>query len=152
DVDLGSIAPTVLAKGLVFQAGKEGVGYLLRQDHLGGIGGAVFEKSVCGSAWGGTAYFNGRVYVPCADGLTAVRIKPGPSFGISWHASGFFSGPPIVAGGAVWCVGIDSGKLYAFNPATGHRLEARTIPAVEHFTTPAAANGRLYVGATRRVV
>ena len=38
-------------------AGKEGIGYLLRDRHLGGIGGAAFSKQICTGAgsYGGTA-------------------------------------------------------------------------------------------------
>ena len=56
DVDLGSIGPAVLPNGVVFQGGKDGVGRLLRLDHLGGIGGEAFAKPTCpGGVWGGTA-------------------------------------------------------------------------------------------------
>ena len=152
DVDLGSIGPSVLPNGLLFQGGKDGYGRLLRDGHLGHIGAAAYQRPVCGSMWGGTAYANGRVFVPCSDGLVALRIRPGPKFTIAWHATGFFAGPPIVAGGAVWSVDIDSGQLYAFNPATGHRLLTKSVGSVEHFTTPSSGGGQLYVAATDRVV
>src|SRR5205823_658834 len=37
DTDLGSVTPALLGTGLVFQVGKEGVGYLLNQSSLGGV-------------------------------------------------------------------------------------------------------------------
>jgi outer membrane protein assembly factor BamB len=43
DIDLGSMGPTLLQGGLVFQAGKEGKGYLLRADNIGHIGGEVLS-------------------------------------------------------------------------------------------------------------
>jgi outer membrane protein assembly factor BamB len=152
DTDLGSIGPSILPNGLIFQGGKEGAGYLLHQKHLGGIGGAAFAKSVCSSMWGGTAFAAGRVFVPCGDGLYALRIKAGPSFSIPWHSASFNAGPPIVAGGAVWTIDIDSGVLHAFVPGTGHQILTRSVGPVEHFTSPTAAAGKLYVAATNHLV
>jgi outer membrane protein assembly factor BamB len=153
DVDLGSIGPAVLSNGLVFQSGKEGVGYLLRLDHLGGIGGEAFEGDVCsGGAFGGTATDSSFVYVPCTDGLVALRITPGPSFEIAWRTSGFDAGPPILAGGAVWSVDLGSGRLLGFERGTGRPLFSASIGQVAHFVTPTAASGRIYVAASQRVV
>ena len=153
DTDLGSIGPAVLRHGLVFQAGKEGVGYLLRLRHLGGIGGAAFTGGVCsGGAYGGTAAASSFVYVPCTDGLVAVRVSSGPSFKVAWRAGGFDAGPPIVAGGAVWCVDIGSGRLLAFTLRTGHRVFQASVGGVAHFTSPTATAGRLYVAAEQHVV
>ncbi len=41
DLDLGSTAPALLPGGLVFQVGKEGVGYVLNGTDLGGTGGEL---------------------------------------------------------------------------------------------------------------
>jgi outer membrane protein assembly factor BamB len=154
DVDLGSIGPAILPNGLVFQSGKEGVGYLLRLDHLGGIGGAAFAKQVCSAgAWGGTATLGSHVFVPCGEGLVALRVSPsGPSFEVAWRADGISAGPPIVAGGAVWTVDLNSGRLLAFDLRTGKELLSQEAGPVEHFTTPTAFGGRVYVAATDRVV
>jgi len=154
DVDLGSIGPTILPNGLLFQSGKEGVGYLLRADHLGGVGGAAFAKQACdGGAWGGTAALASRVFVPCGDGLVALKVgSDPPAFTVAWQVGGIFAGPPIVAGGAVWTVDIVSGRLLAFDLKTGKQLLSQEVGPVEHFTTPTAFDGRLYVAATDRVV
>ena len=153
DVDLGSIAPTPLPNGLVFQGGKEGIGYLLRQKHPGGIGGQAFSKQVCSSMWGGTAFSGGRVFVSCGNGVYALHIRfSPPRFSIAWSGGGFNAGPPIVAGGAVWSVDIDAGVLHAFSPRTGNQRLSRSVGSVEHFTTPTAAGGHLYVAASNRVV
>jgi outer membrane protein assembly factor BamB len=153
DVDLGSIGPGILPNDLVFQAGKEGIGYLLRLDHLGGIGGAAFAKRVCtGGAWGGTAADSSRVYVPCGEGLVALRVRPGPSFVTVWQQGGFFAGPPIVSGGVVWTVDINSGRLLGFDAATGRQVFSTDIGPVQHFTTPTAVGGQLYVAADQRIV
>ena len=44
DLDLGSVAPTLLPDGYVFIAGKSGTGYVLRQSSLGGVGGRGHER------------------------------------------------------------------------------------------------------------
>jgi outer membrane protein assembly factor BamB len=153
DVDLASIGPAILSNDLVFQAGKEGVGYLLHLDHLGGIGGAAFAKQVCsGGAWGGTAADSSRVYVPCGEGLVALRVPPGPSFDVAWQAGGFFAGPPIVAGGTVWSVDINGVQLFGFDARTGRQVFSTRIGSVQHFTTPTAVSGQLYVAANQRIV
>jgi hypothetical protein len=64
DADLGSMDPLLLAGGLVFAAGKSGLGYLLRADHLGGVGGQLVERPVC-AAFGGAAAVGSVLYVPC---------------------------------------------------------------------------------------
>src|ERR1700736_4687397 len=50
DTDLGSMGPALVGGNLLFQAGKEGTGYLLRADHLGGINGQAFKAAVCEGA------------------------------------------------------------------------------------------------------
>src|SRR5207247_7213538 len=46
DLDLGSMTP-VLVNGYLLIAGKRGVGYTLRPDHLGGIGGQGARADWC---------------------------------------------------------------------------------------------------------
>ena len=91
DIDLGSVAPTVLPNGDIFQIGKAGVGYLLSAANLGGIGGQLFNESICGGGYGGTATVGESVLVPCDNGL--VRIDVGASnFSVTWSTLGFYSG------------------------------------------------------------
>jgi hypothetical protein len=92
DTDLGSIGPTILNDNIgsngkndtnytntgsvVFQIGKEGVGYLLRGDKLGGTDGQIFSAAICDKgAYGGTAYAAPYLYVPCRDGLVALYLQ-----------------------------------------------------------------------------
>jgi outer membrane protein assembly factor BamB len=154
DVDLGSFAPRLLPDGLAFQSGKEGVGYLLRRDHLGGIGGEIFSGPVCdgGGSYGGAAMSGSFVYVPCTGGLVAVRVTSGPAFDVAWRAKGFHAGSPVVAGGAVWTVDDDAGTLLAFDATDGHQVFSGSIGGVARFTSPAVGGGRLYVAATDHVV
>ena len=149
DTDIGSVGPTLLAGNRVFQVGKEGVGYLLQANHLGGIGGQVFSAQVCngGGAFGGTAYQASYVYVPCTDGLAAVKVDAaGNSFSVAWRGPSGFAGPPIVAGGMVWTVQ-RSGTLYGLNPTDGAVMFHATVANFTHFATPSAGSGQVFVAA-----
>jgi len=146
DIDLGSVAPTILPNGDVFQIGKEGVGYLLSGSHLGEIGGQLFNESICGGGYGGTATVGRSVLVPCNDGL--VRVDVGASnFSVAWTASGFDAGSPIVTGDTVWSVNISTADLLGFNLSTGELTYSFALGSVDHFITPGAAPGTLFVGA-----
>jgi len=152
DVDLGTTGPALLDSGLLFQIGKSGTGYLLGTDHLGGIGGQVYSAPVCSGAYGGTAYQAPYVYVPCRDGLVAIKIDPTPSFTSAWRGPSFNAGPPIVAGGEVWTLDLSQGTLYGFDPASGETRYRESVGSVSHFTTPAAGEGQLFITASTQVV
>jgi outer membrane protein assembly factor BamB len=152
DVDLGSMGPALLQGGLIFQSGKEGKGYLLRADSLGHIGGEVFSGPVGQGAYGGTAYAPPYVFVPCTNGLVALRIDASPSFKVAWSSPSFFAGPPVVAGGIVLTVDIGSGTLYGFAVDKGDVLFKVSLGPVVDFTTPALSGGRIFVAAGRQIV
>ena len=146
DGDLGSTGPLLLPGDRVAVVGKNGIGYIASTTHLGGVGGQLQSRSLCGGegAFGGLAYANGDVYVPCTNGLVALRAS---DLGPLWSGPSFTAGAPIVAGAAVWVVDTDSGTLYALDARTGTvRFHAR-IGDTAHFATPAAAGGRIYVAA-----
>lgn len=150
DADVGSMSPALLDGNVLFQIGKAGVGYLVRTDHLGHVGGQVYQAQVCSAAFGGTAYQSPMLYVPCTDGLVALRVSP-TTFTVGWRAPGFFAGPPIVAGGAVWTIGRD-GTLYALDPTNGNVRARVRLGSVNHFVTPAASGANLVVPAARQVI
>jgi outer membrane protein assembly factor BamB len=152
DLDLGSTGPSLLPDDTVFAVGKTGVGYLLDANHLGGIGGEKASLKICnGGAYGGNAYRAPYLYVPCSDGLRAVTVDTAAkTMAIAWKGSSVFAGPPIIAGGVVWSVGRDN-VLSGFDPTTGDRVANIGLGQVAHFTTPSAANGRLYVAAMNHV-
>ncbi len=152
DTDLGSMGPALVGGNLLFQAGKEGTGYLLRADHLGGINGQVFKASVCGSAWGGTAYVSPYIYVACSDGLTALKLGNGASFTLAWRGPRFWAEPPIVAGGLVWTVDRDTARLIGLDANSGTILFGLSLGSAPHFVTPTAADGRVFVSAGASVV
>jgi outer membrane protein assembly factor BamB len=150
DSDLGSVGPTLIAPNRLFVIGKEGLGLILNADRLGGTGGQLFAQNVCSSgAFGGLAVQGGIVYVPCNDGLYALRIN-GDSFGTDWKAS-VSAGAPIVAGGAVWT--IDGATLHAYDPASGNSLGSFDLGGqITHFPSPAAGGGMLFAPAGNQVV
>jgi outer membrane protein assembly factor BamB len=153
DADLGSVSPTLVGHGLVFQVGKAGVGYLLAAAHLGGVGGERFSGQVCQAAFGATASRPPWVYVSCLDGLVALRVATGraPAFRVAWRSARFNAGPPIVAGGAVWTLDQDSGVLFAFDPATGRERGRARVGLAAHFAAPSAAGGLVLVATGRQV-
>jgi hypothetical protein len=147
DTDLGSVAPTVLPNGELFEIGKEGVGYLLNGSALGGIGGQIASASVCGGgAYGATAHVGFSIFVPCTDGLFDVTVGTS-SLSVAWKTSSFFSGSPIVTGDVVWAVNISTAVLLGFNVSTGQMLFSVPIGGADHFISPTATPGRLFVGA-----
>src|SRR5436305_809666 len=120
DADVGSIGPVLTNGNVVFQATKSGDGFLLRADQLGGIGGEVFHGQVCSAAFGTAAYRDPVVFVPCTDGLVAVRTDPAPSFSVVWRGPRGSAGPPVIAGDAVWWLSTESGELVGSATADGH--------------------------------
>lgn len=152
DTDLGSMEPLQLPGGMLFVNGKDGVGRLISATALGTTG-QVFSASVCtsGGAYGAPLYHAGTIYVPCSGGLTAVAVAANsasftPATGFSAPAGA--SGPPIFAGGLVWSTGWRSTHvLYGLDPATGDVRVQQSMGAFDHFATPSAGGGRLFVAA-----
>jgi polyvinyl alcohol dehydrogenase (cytochrome) len=154
DLDQDTTGATILPGNMIFSIGKSGVGFLLNESDLGGIGGQLFTANVCaGGAWGSTAYAAGVVYVPCYNGLHALSIQGGanPKFISLWNSTNGWAGPAIVAAGAVWSVDITNGTLYAFNPTTGALITKMSLSSVEHFTTPSIGGGFVIVAAQETV-
>lgn len=146
DTDLGSTSPVLLGGGRAFVIGKSGIGYLLDTGHLGGIGHPLSSRSVCGAAFGGTAFAGGTLYVPCTDGIVAVRAAAG--LREVWTQR-TVDRSPIVAGPGVW--GIGGSRLYQLDPGSGKVRFSAAIGSTTHFTAPAAAGGRVFVAAGGRV-
>jgi outer membrane protein assembly factor BamB len=144
DLDLGSTGPTVVGNR-IFAVGKRGRAYVLHRRHLGGIGAEMASLDLCAS-FGGTAVEGFKVYVPCTDGIRAVRIDPETGhMRVAWHASSAVSGSPVVGGLRVWALGADSGTLYALNSRDGHIVNSVNVGVTSRFATPAIYGSRVYV-------
>ena len=144
DADLGSQAPAVVGDW-VFADGKSRTAYVLNRSHLGGIGGEVSQAPLCRS-FGGTAVKGSTVYVPCTDGLRAVRINDDGTMTVLWHAASTITGSPVIGGGRVWSLDRVNGTLDMLDPATGATLGSVSVGAVNRFATPALYDNSVIVG------
>jgi outer membrane protein assembly factor BamB len=149
DLDLGSTSPAILPGGLVFQIGKDGVGYLLEANHLGGSGGDIEGVSVCGEGMGGDAVDGNLVVVSCTGGLYAIRVTPptgstGAQMTVAWAQTSVRPGPPVVAGGEVWDVDRD-GAVVGLSLTTGAVQYRHAVTVAGSFPSLSAAGGRLFV-------
>jgi polyvinyl alcohol dehydrogenase (cytochrome) len=154
DLDLGSTSPALLSDGLLLEVGKSGIGYLLRDASLGGIGGEAASTRVCpGVADGGVAVSGMVVYVPCASGVTAVAVSASPpSISVEWTTSSASSGPPILAGGLLWSIDRDA-TLWAIDPSNGDSVFHFALgDEANHFPTPSVGDGLLFAPAADQVV
>jgi hypothetical protein len=157
DQDLGSTAPALLPDGLIFQIGKQGVGYLLDGTRLGGTGGQLASSKMCEGGFGGDAVDGDTVVFSCYNSLRAVTVTPGPDGAAPglralWSVTGDNPGPPIIAGGVVWDVN-HNGTL------SGHRLSdgtsvfsASTAPVDTDFPSLSASGSLLVVPGADTVV
>src|SRR5205085_1438090 len=150
DADLGSTMPLLLPGGLVFEIGKQGVGYLLSAASLGHTGGTpLYSHSVCGGSWGGGVYSGGVIYVACSNGMHALTLNASaPSFSAlpGWTVDSNAVGPPIEAGGLIWSAGWQGSNLYGLDPGTGaETFVSGNLNGFEHFTSPSAGGGMLFV-------
>ena len=143
DLDLGSQGPALVGNW-IFIAGKSGTAYVLRKGRLGGIGGEVSHATLCAS-FGGTAVLDDVVYVPCTDGVRAVRIDGAGTLHTLWHASESITGSPVVGGGRVWTLDTGAGVLHALDPKTGHSLAQLEVGPVTRFATPALSGPRVLI-------
>jgi polyvinyl alcohol dehydrogenase (cytochrome) len=145
DSDLGSSGPALLTNNMVFEVGKQHVGYLLNANDL-----SVRQQiTTCtGEAFGGTAFDGHHPYVPCTEHIKEVNVDTvHRSVALGWSGPAVgAAGPPILAGGALWSVDWPGGTLYALNPATGAAITTIALGTVPHFTSPSAALGLVLIG------
>jgi len=125
--------------------GKSGPVYVLRRDHLGGIGGQVDARDICRS-FGGAAVDSDVIYLPCTDGVRAVRVDNAGKLHVLWHADGAITGSPVVGGGRVWVLDPPGGVLHGLDPATGRGVGSVDVGEANRFATPAISGSRLVVG------
>ena len=90
----------------------------------------------------------------CSNGLHALSLNAAaetfsPLAG--WQVAASANGPPIVAGGLVWATDWNNGKLYGLSPQTGQPAVTHATPTMEHFTTPSASDGKLFLATGQTV-
>ena len=150
DLDLGSTQPVLAADNTVFIMGKRGVGYLLSETRLGGIGGQLAEQNICDAR--GTAAVSGSiVYEPCVDGgVAAIEVSAAnKTIKVLWRGPSNSNGSPVVGGGAVWVTAYSDASptaLYELNQSTGaveHKISiSRVLP---HFSSLSLSGSTAYV-------
>jgi outer membrane protein assembly factor BamB len=136
DVGLGSQGVALIGNAWAVLGGKSGPVYVLRQGHLGGIGGQVDVQDIC-KVFGGAAVDGNVVYLPCTDGVRAVRVDDNGKLHVLWHASGSIWGSPVIGGGRVWALDPFGGVLHALDPATGKSVGQVDVGEASRFATPA---------------
>ena len=168
DDDLGSVAPIIVGTSgnLIFQTGKPGWGYLLNtalSSPGGHYGNEPFSAQVCsaatsqsaanGQVFGGLAYADPYIYVPCPEGIVALKLGPGLSFSHAWTSASIHPGPPIVGGGIVWVINTSNGSLYGLDPRTGAtRFGALSLGSSTRFGTPTYGRAQVYVPIGNQVI
>lgn len=147
DVDTSSLAPLPVSGGKVFQIGKDGVGYLLKGS-LGGVGGELARRRVCGGgAFGANAYRAPLIVTECGGNLYGLRVS-GNAFTIAWRsaADGMV---PVFAGDSVFAITRD-GTLVQLRASNG-QVVTRSKAGGEATSFPApAAVGRTLVAPAGR--
>jgi hypothetical protein len=136
DVGLGSQGVALVGTTWAVLGGKSGPVYVLRQGQLGGIDGAVSVKDICRS-FGGAAVQGNIVYLPCVDGVAAVRVDDAGALTVLWRAAAEINASPVVGGGRVWVLDAHGGVLNGLDPATGASLASIQVGETNRFATPA---------------
>jgi outer membrane protein assembly factor BamB len=144
DVGLGSQGVALVGTRWAVLGGKSGPVYVLRQDSLGGIDGQVSVKDICKS-FGGSAVSGDVVYLPCTDGIRAVRVDDAGKLHVLWHADGSITASPVVGGGRVWSLDSGGGVLHALDPTTGKSTGRVSVGRTNRFATPALSGSTVIV-------
>jgi outer membrane protein assembly factor BamB len=136
DVGLGSQGVALIGTKWAVLGGKSGPVYVLKQGDLGGIGGQVDVQNICQS-FGGAAVDGDVVYLPCTDGVRAVRVDDAGKLHVLWHTSDSITGSPVIGGGRIWVLDTNAGVLHALDPSTGKSLGQVDVGVANRFATPA---------------
>src|SRR5262249_44192801 len=147
DGDLGTTGSVLLPNHRVFQVGKHGIGYLLDANHLGGIGGELFQGDICqgSTAYGGGAHDRNTPFRACSNGVTEVHVS-GDRFSTGWSAGLGVPGPTVVTKTTVWTMATGPGRLIALDRSTGNQLASEYVgSAVSRFIAPTVADGRVFI-------
>ena len=136
DVGLGSQGVALIGTKWAVLGGKSGPVYVLKQGDLGGIGGQVDVQNICLS-FGGAAVDGNIVYLPCTDGVRAVRVDDAGKLHVLWHTSASTTGSPVSGGGRIWALDTTAGVLHALDPTSGESLSQVHVGVANRFATPA---------------
>lgn len=143
DLDLGATGLSFVGRWAVI-GGKSADVYVLRPNHLGGIGGQVTDRKIC-APYGGAAVRRSVIFLPCSDGVRAVRVTRTGGLHVLWHASSSMAGSPVVGGGVVYTLDTGGGTLYALGLAHGRVRSRVSVGTTTRFATPALSGRRIVV-------
>ncbi len=155
DTDLGSMEPLQIPGGILFVNGKDGVGRLISARRWVRPARCSAPRSAARAVPSALRSITPAHLRACSGGLAAVSVAANAESFTS--ATGFSappgaSGPPIFAGGLVWSTGWRSTNiLYGLDPATGTVRFQQNMGTFDHFATPSAGGGRLFVAAGSKV-
>jgi outer membrane protein assembly factor BamB len=96
----------------------------------------VDVQNVCLS-FGGAAVDGNVVYLPCTDGVRAVRVDSTGHLHVLWHAPETVTGSPVIGGGRIWALDTGGGVLHALDPSTGRSVGQADVGEANRFATPA---------------
>src|SRR5258708_30146143 len=108
------MTPALTGAGQILQVGKRGIGYLLRAQSLGGIGGQIAKLRIC-PAFGGAAVRGDTVIVPCAGGGPAAVSTRG-GLQVAWRRPSSADGSPVIGGRTAWVADKAPARLSALSP------------------------------------
>lgn len=146
DLDLSSLGPVLLPGNLVYADGKSSNGYLLKADHLGGVGGQIQNISFC-AAYGGAAVQGQSLYLPCVDGVRQLTLNAsGSQVTPGWKAASQISGSPVIGGKTLYSVDPAHGVLYALNVANGQIRAQVNVSQTSRFATPTIWQTTVFIG------
>ena len=125
----------------------------MKADHLGGIGGQSQTISVCSAGAYGGAAVNGQIaFIPCADGLREIILKPGGHLQAGWQASRKVTGSPVIGGNTIYSLNPGGGMLYALDAATGSVRATISVGSTSRFATPTLFQKSIFVGTMTGIV
>ena len=153
DLDLGSTQRALLPGGMLLADGRGGAAYLVRADHLGGVGGRWRRRTsappTARPPWRAASCTSrvSRAGWPRSTppGTPSVRTVARPEG--AW-------GSPVLGGGAVWVTDWKAGTLYELNqPATGATRDSLGPgAALPHFSSMSMTGSHAFLGTMDGVI
>jgi outer membrane protein assembly factor BamB len=149
--EIGSTGPLILPNGYVFQVGKNGRAFIVRQSAPGGIGGHVSALSIGCNSSGGNSWSPGMIWVECLTGTRAIKLTNNTDMEVLWTGPSDANGSPVFGGNTVWVMSVTNGKLYALNPTNGAVRQTLNVGHARNFTSPTIAGDKVIVATDFRV-
>ena len=82
-------------------------------------------------------------FLPCATGVAAISVQPGPTLTQLWHIHA--PGSPVIGGHTLYALD-NRDTLVAVDVADGTMRASVGVGTASRFATPTLYNGMVYVG------